>query len=137
MSDIAVLETIFFVVSSTLLIAAVFLFRSTKRFLKSAKTASGIVLENVCQTDADGDPYFCPRFSFKTAEGQEIVVQSCNGTNPASFRVKQSVTVLYDLENPEDARINSFGQLWLGPIVFGIVGGVFLGIDLFFLVHGF
>jgi len=50
---------------------------------------------------------------------------SSTGTNPPSFLLGQQVDVLYLPSMPEGAVINSFGQLWLGPIILAGLGAVF------------
>jgi hypothetical protein len=52
------------------------------------------------------------------------------GSNPQSHEVGDEVMVLYGPENPNDARIKSFGSsalMWILPGITGIVGAAFLG----------
>jgi len=123
----------FFVVSAIALTVAVARYTSTKRFLRTASTCAGTILENIRRTDNEGQPCYHPRFAFETPDGREMVVESSFGTNPPSFRPGQQVVVLFDPSEPKDARINTFAQLWGVAIVFGIFGSVFLGADIFLL----
>jgi len=123
----------FFVVSAIALTVAATMYKSTKRFLQTASTAAGTVLENVCGTDSEGQPTYYPRFAFETPDGVEIVVLSSFGTNPPSFRKRQQVVVLFDPSEPKHARIQTFAQLWGGALVFAVLGLVFLGADIFLL----
>jgi len=133
MNTHAMLQIGFFVVSAIALTVAVARYKSTKRFLQTASTTVGTILENVCRTDNEGQPCYYPRFAFESPDGREIVVESSFGTNPPSFRPRQQVIVLFDPSEPKRAKINTFSQLWGVAIVFGIVGTVFLGADIFLL----
>jgi hypothetical protein len=52
------------------------------------------------------------------------------GSRPASYRVNDSVQVFYDPENPTKASINSFGSLWVLPLIFSGLGTVFFSIGI-------
>jgi len=112
--SLSTVQIVIMTVAAILLTVAAFRARSTRRFLRSAVSAKGTILENSLSTDSDGDPIYKPRFTFALRDGQEVSVQSNFGTNPPSFRKGQSVTVLYDPSIPEHAKINTFMQLWGG-----------------------
>ena len=57
-------------------------------------------------------------------EGERHEFQSWLSTSPPQFDVGEKVVVLYDAQNPERARIESFVTLWLFPVVFGGIGAV-------------
>jgi hypothetical protein len=69
-----------------------------------------------------------PRFTFQDDQGREHKVTSSVGGSKGAFKVGEEVEVLYDPQNPTDARINTFIQMWLGPLVIGGVGLVFLSL---------
>jgi hypothetical protein len=60
-------------------------------------------------------------------------VASNNFSSPAEFTVGQDVTVLYERDRPEEARIDSFYQVWGMAEVLGIIGGVFVALGIGFL----
>lgn len=62
------------------------------------------------------------RFQDQSAMDVEFVAP---GSNPASYDVGDSVDVVYQPGDPQNARINSFWSLWIGSIVSGIFGGMF------------
>jgi hypothetical protein len=128
---LSTVQIVIMIVAAILLIVATFLARSTRRFLRSAVSARGTILENTLSTDSDGDPIYKPRFTFTLPDGREICVQSNLGTSPPSFRKGQSVTVLYDPSIPEQAKINTFMQLWGGALICGGVAVVFLVVGCF------
>ncbi|MBB5056527.1 hypothetical protein HDF16_001212 [Granulicella aggregans] len=91
---------------------SVFLYRSTRKFLASSKTASGTIL-----ADKEGSLSSKPRFTFTTEDGTEIVVVSNTATKAHTFRKGQTVRVLYDPARPERATIDTFIQLWLATVI--------------------
>lgn len=50
---------------------------------------------------------------------------SRTGSNPSAFRVGDTVRVLYDRDQPEEAKV-SFVSLWLGPVLFTALGAACL-----------
>jgi hypothetical protein len=135
MNSHATLQIGFFVVSAIAWTVAATTYKSTKRFLQTASTAVGTIVENVRGTDSEGQPTYYARFAFESPDGREIVVESSFGTNPPSFRPRQQVVVLFDPSEPKHARIQTFAQLWGVAVVFAVLGSVFLGADIFLLWH--
>jgi len=104
----------------------------TRQFLQIAVKAPGVVTENVWQQSTVPNKrgvyvsYAYPRIEFETADGRYIsVLLSNGGTNPATYRVNQRVTVLYDSREPHHASIQSFESAWLLPLLLGGIGAVF------------
>lgn len=121
---------IFAAVGCTFLAIALFWCLHTRNFLKTAVTADGVVIENVYSHSSRGSGTYHPRVRFRTAGGQDLIIDSNVGTNPPSYRAGEPVEVLYDPGNPTHFSINSFLSLWFGPVVFGGMGVVFSSIGL-------
>jgi hypothetical protein len=77
---------------------------------------------------------FCPIVKFWTPSGQEIQFESQFGTLPASHKVGQTVPVLYEPANPQNAEISSAMTKWLVPLSFGLMGLIVLSIGSFLLL---
>jgi len=120
---------IFTAVGLGLLIGAVLSFQHTRRFLATAISVPGIVTENVWQEQRSSNNNrggsFYPRIRFRTTQGQEISIITKTGTNPPSYRVNDTVTVLYDPQQPYHAAIRSFMELWFLPTLLCGMGMVF------------
>ena len=65
---------------------------------------------------------------FVTPAGEAVEFTGSVGSSPAAFEVGEAVAVLYDPADPQDARIDSFFQLWFGPLILGFLGLVFTAI---------
>ena len=89
----------------------------------------GYVIELVTRTDADGDLFYYPTIRFVLPDGSRQTVQTTEGSWPPAYKVDESVTIVYDPEHPDQARIDSFAgalSLWIVPLVTGILGVAFL-----------
>ena len=108
----------------------------TAVFLGTAQKATGKVVQLNERFDSAANAIeYAPVFSFATPDGKTYTESSSTASNPSGFAVGDSVVVLYSKSNPGGARIASFVQLWLVPMVFLIIGvahGLIAGF-LFFL----
>jgi len=108
------------------------LYSDTLAFLSKATSTRGIVidLEERTSTNSDGNytiTYYAV-VEFIDSRGYAMQFTSKNGRNPPGFRRGQPVKVLYEPENPEFARIGTFGELWLFTILLAVFG---VGFSLF------
>lgn len=130
--DTARTRTIFLLVfgSIALIMLIVAMVSSYDAFVRSGieEQASGIVVETVEETD-DNTVYSYPVVAFTDSGGRNHTVRIPEGSSPPDWSAGDSLTVLYDPANPEDARTDSFTGsllLWLVPFVTGFVGTGFL-----------
>ncbi|MFB4369214.1 MULTISPECIES: DUF3592 domain-containing protein [unclassified Pseudomonas] len=76
----------------------------------------------------------CPTVSFTSLDGILGEYQSSTCSTPPSFDIGERVTVYYDPQNLERARIDSFEQNWMGSLILGGIGAVFLALGLLFVL---
>lgn len=108
---------------------------STLKKLGREESAPGVVVDVVKQRYEDVETdnvsyYYYPVVEFKAEDGKRRTIQLNEGSNPQSHEVGDEVTILYEPENPNDARIKSFGSsalMWILPGITGILGAAFLG----------
>jgi hypothetical protein len=100
----------------------------TVHFVKNAEHATGTVVDVSREIDDEGDEFFYPVVRFTTAEGKEFEFKSDSGSNPASHSTGDEVDVLYDPDDPDDAQLSGFFDLWLFTIVPFAIGTGFLGV---------
>ena len=143
MKTVRLVFGIFTIVGLALLIGGVLSIQHTRRFLATAVSVPGVVKENVRQesrsSKSDRRGSFYPRISFHTANGPEISVITNTGSNPPSYRVNESVPIVYDPQQPYHAYIRSFTELWLLPAIlcpmglvfcsFGVVAGIWKALN--------
>jgi hypothetical protein len=114
-------------VGMSLLLGAAWSVSSTKAWIAKATEVNGKVIEMVRIRDReDGGYMYSPLVRFETTDGSTIEFQSTLRTNPPAYRTGQTVSVLYDPEDPQSASIRGALSLWLSTIVLGFIGSMFL-----------
>ena len=103
------------------LTAAFILYRHTQSFVHSASRTQGTVTKLVLS----GKFYF-PVYTFKDARGVKHSVQSLSGSKPAAYKIGDLVGVLYQPDEPDNAEIDQFFDVWIWPIAFAGFGVLFL-----------
>jgi hypothetical protein len=120
---------IFLGVAVLMLVIATITSISTGFTLANQQRARGHVTALVTRTDADGDLFYYPVVRFVLPDGSRQTVQTTEGSWPPAYQVDESVTIVYDPEHSDQARIDSFAgalSLWIVPLVTGILGVAFL-----------
>jgi hypothetical protein len=117
---------IFALVGAVCLVFGIGSFLSTRQFLKTALETQGTIsgLEYRRAAGESSGSYY-PTFTFRDRKEQQITVPSSSGSSPPAYAAGQKVTVLYDPNNSYHARIKSFTDLWLLPLILGVLGPVF------------
>lgn len=101
---------------------------NTRQLLAEGAHARG----TVTALNRSGSVYF-PVVAFKTADGTQIELVGKTGTSSPRFVKGQQVEVIYRSEDPNDAKIGTFLDLW-GPAFFlTIFGTIFSAISLAFI----
>jgi hypothetical protein len=113
-------------------------YAATRTFLAGAEHANGSVVELVQRTSTDSDgntnTYYYPVVEFTTAGGQAVRYQSSTGSSRTSQQVGDVVDMVYAPENPQNARINTFMDIWFLPAMLLGMGVIFAlaGVAAFF-----
>lgn len=109
----------------TLVLALLLLFFSSKEFWDADKLvtngehAKGIIIE-VKKGPSSLSKYY-PRIHFITKDGEEIEFVSATGSNPSIYDVNEQVQIVYNHDNPNDAFINSFIEVWLASAIYAFM----------------
>ncbi len=125
MKSVSFIKYAFSALGIVLLTVALYLVHSTQTFLEEASTANGTVIELVRKKSSDSNTY-APVVRFVTDTGESIEFTSDTSSNPPSYSEGESVRVLYRPAAPHAARIDGFFSLWLGPIIAGGLGAIFV-----------
>lgn len=108
-----------------MVLGAFFWFR-TKNFVGSAQETKGTVTDVRYEHDSESGGGYYSVFKFKSINGQEIEKVSNLRTNPPQHQVGQVIDVLYDPNNPNDARIKKATNLYFVPVLLGGMGLIFV-----------
>lgn len=113
------------VVSPLTLAAGGWFWWESRSLVKSALATSGVVVELERDTTG-GEVMYTPVFEFQDHAGRtHRSIAGWSRSSPA-YRIGETVEVLYRKSNPVDARIRSFVELWLLPLVLLSMGAFFL-----------
>jgi hypothetical protein len=117
----------FVIVGSIALLGGAKLYLNSLLFLAKAKSVPGIVIELVPIPNVSSDGYvYAPKVVFweETTERRFEFLFSV-GSNPPAYNEDERITVFYDPENPENAKIGDFSRLFLGPTILFLSGAFF------------
>ncbi|MEK7287089.1 MAG: DUF3592 domain-containing protein, partial [Elusimicrobiota bacterium] len=62
---------------------------------------------------------------FKTDKGEKIRFKGGGSSDGSDYETGMKVQVVYDGDNPQDARVGDFMQFWLGPLGVTLFGLLF------------
>jgi uncharacterized protein DUF3592 len=112
---------------------AVLAFRSQRRYLRKALQATAVVQSVTEERSQRTGTFYIPVVQFKTPAGIEVTATSKSGQG-RRYVVGQSISVLYDPDDPQNLEIDAFWSRWLvvmaaiffALVFFGIGTGVFV-----------
>jgi hypothetical protein len=93
-------------------------------FVRKAERTQGVILGNEARlVERKGACHFAyhPKFQFVDRHSQTHSITSDDWFSRKVFREGDAVEVFYDPLNPQEARINSFTQLWAAPVLMTLV----------------
>ena len=125
----------FVIGGSIFLLGAASLYLNTLLFLAKAKRAQGIVIELVRKVSSDGSVLYAPKVVFweETTERRFQLISSISSAHPA-YNEDEKISVFYDPENPENAKIGDFEHLFFHLFLLPTIAFFFGG---FLFVIGF
>lgn len=137
MSADLVIGIVFPLIGGLFILLALFLFVRTRIFLGKAQETKGTVIEMISKRGSKGGTSYSPVYEFRTITGQMIKVEDSLSTNPPMFQVGQKIDVLYEPENPQNARIKRCMSLYFMPALFAFLGFTFFIIGVGMLALSF
>jgi hypothetical protein len=116
----------FILTGGGLMTAALYSLMFNLKLTQIGRIATGTVVGFESGTDSDGDTVYYPLIKFWTITEQVIEFKHSFATNSPRLQVGQEVRVIYNPENPQEAKLKSFFSMWLFPIFLGLFGLPFL-----------
>ena len=110
-----------------------YILRDTNRFLRDAVRTTGRIVSFAQEggNGRDDRPVYYPIFAYEDAAGATHTARSIAGSSEWAHALGQSVPVLYNPAQPDEARIESFWTLRYGPYCFLAIGSLIAVICLF------
>jgi len=124
-----VIFPVFLSVAALMLIIAVVAGVYSARRVASEQSAEGRVVSLAAQRGSEGTVFYYPVVAFTLPDERISTVQISEGSAPPAYEVGQQVTVLYNPDHPNQARIKSIGSalgVWTLTIITGILAAAFL-----------
>jgi len=113
-------------VGGALLGGAYYLHANIREFVDSAHRAQGMVVYLAQARSSSGNStLYAPVVRFRTDRGRDVQFTSSVSNSPPSHSVGETVEVLYELDRPEKAEVDSFFSPWFAPIILDSIGSVF------------
>ena len=97
------------------------------RDIENFALASGMVVGNSYANvfnDGQVSGVYLPIVEFVLPDGRKIRFTDRVGSLPPDYEVGASLEIIYNPDNPSNARINSWKRLWLVPVLLMIVGSL-------------
>ncbi len=89
----------------------------TLAFVSSATSAEGVYRGSEARIGGlHGGTFLHPQVRFVTPDGRVVDVVAKSGSTDQPYSDGQRLRVLYDPAHPEHARLDSFFELWAGPV---------------------
>ena len=98
------------------------------------RTAPGHVVDLAIRQATDGTLFYRPVVAFDLPDGTHRTLQLTEESTDPVYQVDQAVTIAYDPDQPDTARIKtsaSTAAMWILPLIMGILGAAFLVATLF------
>lgn len=121
---------IFAAIGVVMMIGAWMLFQNDQKFAKEAASATGTVVESVYVKSRKGKGGYYPVVEFQTADGKRMTFRSDTGRGRPAYENGEQVSILYEKQNPANAKIAGFWELWGLVAVLAVFGLIFMGVGL-------
>src|SRR5689334_8974107 len=99
-----IIGVVFGLVGSILFVIGVFIFIRTRMFISTSQEVKGTVIRMLSSHGSEGGTVYAPVFRFTTIQGQSMEVAESVYSNPPGYSVGDVVDILYDPQNPGNAR---------------------------------
>lgn len=127
MKTLAVLKYGAALLGAGLLAGGLYWARQNQSLVAEGSRAEGTVV-SLIDTGSGSKRKWKPLVRFVAADGRSVEFTTSTSSSPPAYSVGERVRVLYRASSPEEAAIDGFLALWLGPLILGGVGAGFLGI---------
>lgn len=115
--------------------AACYFYFDTKNFLSLAQSTEGTVVELIKKESTDGNDTYAPVFTFEDTKNKTHKVESKSSSYPAAYEVDEKVKVYYLEEEPSEAKLDGYFELWgAATILLAMASGSFI-IGIIFLLR--
>jgi Protein of unknown function (DUF3592) len=116
---------VFLPIGLVFLAVALYFFKADQTLAESGARAEGTVIEVVRARDTGGKIMYRPLVEFRTPGGERQEFASDVSASTPGYGRGERVQVLFDPDNPADAKIDSFMERFFIPLIFSLLGSIF------------
>lgn len=106
------------------IIGAIYNYIETSRFVQSSAQTTGVVTNLQHRADL-----YYPVIRFRDANFEKHFIHSSTGSSTPYYELGETVRVYYSKSNPDDARIDSFWDLWFLVWFLALFGVAFASVS--------
>ena len=117
------LQNVFLIAGLLMLFAGLVSWYNTSSFLAKCVITKGLIVSHDIQTnqnEEDNSTTSFPIFRFEIPQNETKFTVRSNVSG--QMREGQEIEILYDPQNPQDAKINSLSHTWMIPIIVTSMG---------------
>lgn len=116
---------IFFPIGLVLVAVALYFIQADRKLAQAGGRAEGTVIEIVHARGTSGKIVYRPLVEFRTPGRERQEFANDVSSSLPGYGRGERVQVLFDPDNPADAKIDSFMERFFIPSIFGLVGSIF------------
>jgi hypothetical protein len=120
-----ILSLVFSAIGVSFLCVGLWWSNNTHRFLATARTADGVVVDLAPRSSSGSGLTYAPVIEFQPPGAAPLRYTESFSSNPPSHQVGEHVRVYYDPAQPARGRLDGFFSLWFGPLLFSGMGLLF------------
>lgn len=134
--------SLFMVIGIMLLVEAYQHWNKSYRLVSGYVSAPGEIIEVVPHVAVGSigkstSLHYFPDVKYTTVKGEEVIFRSQAISKADHYRAGDTVEVLYDEADPQQAVINSFSALWVVALIFGTSGVLVILFSSWFFRHAY
>ncbi|WP_298769943.1 DUF3592 domain-containing protein [uncultured Shewanella sp.] len=130
MKSMPLLQKIVLIIAVLMLGLAFYMASNTLDYIHGATSGVGKVVD-FKEVYSSRSMTYAPIIEYQLPDGKTAHFVSSTSAYPPAYEIGEPVDILYSTKQPQNVSINGFFSLWIGELIVGGLGLVFLGIGLF------
>ncbi|MCL1123427.1 DUF3592 domain-containing protein [Shewanella surugensis] len=136
MKSMSLLQKVFLIIGAVMISMTLYMASNTSDYIDNSIVSVGKVVD-YREVYSSSSLTYAPIIEYQIPNGKTLSFASSTSSYPPAYDIGDPVNIRYATGSPQNAMINGFFSLWLGEIIVGGLGCVFLGIAFFGNVFNF
>ncbi|WP_299006640.1 DUF3592 domain-containing protein [uncultured Shewanella sp.] len=130
MKSMPLLQKIVLIIATLMLSLALYMASNTLEYIHGSRLSVGKVVD-YREVYSSRSMTYAPIIEYQLPDGKMAHFVSSTSSYPPAYEIGEPVDILYSTKQPHNVSINGFFSLWIGELIVGGLGLVFLLIGLF------